>query len=76
MKRIETIRHTPYSQGPRPSGLLPLPEDEVEAGWPIPVPGQLPEEMRGGHPDQHQKRVRCLPSAVDKAERNLHPDHQ
>jgi hypothetical protein len=36
--------------GSHPSGLFTLSEGEVGASWPLAVPGQLQDELGGGHP--------------------------
>jgi hypothetical protein len=39
------------------SGLFSLPECEVEAGWPLIVPGEL---QVGGHPNHGQRPVNVI----------------
>ncbi len=49
VKGIKTIRHRPYSPI-SPSRLFSVPKGEVRAGWPLPDPGDLPEDLGWGHP--------------------------
>jgi hypothetical protein len=50
-KEVQMIRHTSYSSDLAPADFFLFPKDEVQAGWPLTDPGELPEELRGGRPD-------------------------
>jgi hypothetical protein len=52
-KGVKTIYLPPYLPASRPS----LPKGEVSAGWPLPVPGQLSEELGRDLPEQVRRHL-------------------
>ncbi len=75
-KGVKTICDPPYLLDITPVDFFSLLESNVGAGWSLIVPGQLQDELRGGHLNHHQRRVHLHLSTVVWALHQVHLDRQ